>query len=98
MEWVVTHQSSDPQVAARVDLEHPMNDIKRFPASSYRPVEVSLARLNALSGLDLPAQVFWRKPPFRSWEIIVYRYGIVSPGRATLSAFWLLTVLFNYLC
>ena len=45
------------QAAARVDLDHPMNDIKRFPASSYRPVEVALARLNALSGLDLPCQV-----------------------------------------
>ena len=34
-----------------------MNDIKRFPASSYRPVEVSLARLNALSGMEVPMQV-----------------------------------------
>jgi len=34
-----------------------MNDIKRFPASAYRPVEVDLSRLNALSGLDLPCQV-----------------------------------------
>ncbi|GAX75755.1 hypothetical protein CEUSTIGMA_g3198.t1 [Chlamydomonas eustigma] len=39
--------------AARVDLDHPMNEVKNYPASSYRPVEVLLARLNALSGLDM---------------------------------------------
>jgi hypothetical protein len=32
-----------------------MNDISKYPVSSYRPVEVQLARLHALSGLDLQA-------------------------------------------
>ncbi|KAG1660587.1 hypothetical protein FOA52_003018 [Chlamydomonas sp. UWO 241] len=43
------------ETTARVDLDHPMNNIARYPASSYRPVEVLLARLSALSGLDLTA-------------------------------------------
>lgn len=41
------------QAVAEVDIDHPMNDISRFPVSSYRPVDVQLARLNTLSGLDM---------------------------------------------
>ena len=40
----------------RVDLDHPMNQISRFPDSAYEPVEILLARLNALSGLPLPSK------------------------------------------
>lgn len=45
------------QSCARVELDHPMSDITRYPCSSYRPVEVQLARLNALSGLELSCPV-----------------------------------------
>ncbi|KXZ41741.1 hypothetical protein GPECTOR_299g811 [Gonium pectorale] len=36
---------------ARVDLDNPANDIRRHPTSTYSPLERSLARLEALSGM-----------------------------------------------
>ncbi|KAG2424400.1 hypothetical protein HXX76_014609 [Chlamydomonas incerta] len=36
---------------ARVELDNPANDIGRYPASAYTPLERSLARLEALTGL-----------------------------------------------
>ncbi|GFR51569.1 hypothetical protein Agub_g13905, partial [Astrephomene gubernaculifera] len=36
---------------ARVDLDHPGNDIRRHPHSTYSPLECGLARLEALSGV-----------------------------------------------
>ena len=56
MGWYLTtpHLSSCPLKAhARVDLDNPANDIRRHGAAAgtYTPLERSLARLEALTGL-----------------------------------------------